>query len=116
MLWAHQRAHICEQKHRGSANEGGADTSASYSGAAAHPATSDRPLRCASSHSPPADRLTSYLAGGCPGGTLEVFVESRAFEGQTLVAQHKWVKSLLRDEIRDVHAITLQTALPAPSS
>jgi len=33
------------KKHRGSANEGGADTSASYSGAAAHPATSDRPLR-----------------------------------------------------------------------
>jgi stress-induced morphogen len=51
-------------------------------------------------------------SGGCAGGTIELFVEAQAFAGKSLVAQHKWVKTLLKDEIRDVHAITLQTALP----
>jgi len=39
-------------------------------------------------------------------------VESPLFADKSLVAQHKWVKQLLKDEMKDLHAITLHTSVP----
>lgn len=49
-------------------------------------------------------------SGGCPGGSLNVYVVSKQFEGMPLIKQHRMVNSLLKEEIKDFHAINIATA------
>jgi stress-induced morphogen len=44
---------------------------------------------------------------------VQVFVESTVFAGKTLVAQHRMVTSVIKEEIKDVHAVSIHTAVPS---
>ena len=41
-----------------------------------------------------------------------VFIASDAFRGKSRVAQHRMVQKLIEEEVQDVHAMELYTALP----
>ncbi|KAK5971980.1 putative bola bacterial stress-induced morphogen protein [Trichostrongylus colubriformis] len=51
------------------------------------------------------------VSSGC-GSMYSVFVESSAFKGLSKVAQHKLVTGILKDEIRDMHGLSIKTKLP----
>jgi len=48
-------------------------------------------------------------SGGCEGGTIEIHVTSQNFQGKSRVAQHRLVNKILEEEIKGLHAISLQT-------
>ncbi|CAI2292456.1 unnamed protein product [Caenorhabditis sp. 36 PRJEB53466] len=48
------------------------------------------------------------VSNGC-GSMYEVFVEATSFKGLSKVAQHKMITSLLREEIKDMHGLTIRT-------
>lgn len=50
--------------------------------------------------------------GGCPGGTLEVLVQSKEFQGKNTLQKHRMVQALLKEEIATVHAFMLKAELP----
>lgn len=50
-------------------------------------------------------------AGGC-GSFFAITVVSQAFAGKPLVAQHRMVQDLLKDEIKTLHGVTLRTHTP----
>ncbi|CAE7862782.1 unnamed protein product [Symbiodinium sp. KB8] len=52
------------------------------------------------------------LSGGC-GATYRVVIVSPQFEGLSLVKQHKLVKATLKEDIAEMHALTLKTYTPA---
>lgn len=57
----------------------------------------------------------SHLHGRLPGSEshFRVLVVAEAFVGKSLVAQHRMVHEILRDELHHaVHALTLQTLTP----
>ena len=47
-------------------------------------------------------------SGGC-GAMYDIKVESPMFQGKTLVAQHKMVKSAIAEEIKTIHGLTVTT-------
>ncbi|XGW23256.1 hypothetical protein V3C99_005471 [Haemonchus contortus] len=51
------------------------------------------------------------VSSGC-GSMYSVFVESKAFKGLTRVAQHKLVTGILKNEIRDMHGLSITTKVP----
>lgn len=48
---------------------------------------------------------------GCPGGHIRIEVHSAAFAGKPLVAQHRLVTDIVKEEIADVHAVQVHTRL-----
>lgn len=50
--------------------------------------------------------------GGCEGGTLRVTVQSEAFRGKTIVAQHRLVNDAIGEYIKSFHAVVLKTSVP----
>lgn len=51
------------------------------------------------------------VSGGC-GASYSVMVESERFKGLTLIKQHRLVKEALRDEVPNLHALTVRTVVP----
>lgn len=51
------------------------------------------------------------ISGGC-GSMYSVAVESPKFAGVRLVKQHKMVKDALKEDIADMHALTVKTSTP----
>eukprot|EP00695_Tsukubamonas_globosa_P003820 TRINITY_DN850_c0_g1_i1.p1 TRINITY_DN850_c0_g1~~TRINITY_DN850_c0_g1_i1.p1 ORF type:complete len:93 (+),score=20.12 TRINITY_DN850_c0_g1_i1:53-331(+) len=51
------------------------------------------------------------MSGGC-GSMFQIDVESPMFEGQTMVKQHRMVNEVLKAEIKEMHGLTLRTAVP----
>ncbi|KAK6043603.1 BolA-like protein [Cooperia oncophora] len=51
------------------------------------------------------------VSSGC-GSMYSVFVESSAFKGLSKVAQHKMVTGILKNEIRDMHGLSITTKSP----
>jgi stress-induced morphogen len=48
---------------------------------------------------------------GC-GGRVLIFIASEQFRGKPRVSQHRMVQKLIEEEVKDVHALELYTALP----
>ena len=51
------------------------------------------------------------VSGGC-GSFIEVTVESNAFRGKTVLQQHRMVTKALKNEIPNLHGLTIKTELP----
>jgi len=51
------------------------------------------------------------LSDGC-GSKFDVIVVSEAFKGKPLLAQQRMVNTALKEEIAQIHAITLKTKTP----
>jgi len=51
-------------------------------------------------------------SGGCPGGTVQVRIESKAFKGKSPVASHRLIYSLLSEEMKSLHALPLEVSVP----
>eukprot|EP00656_Telonema_subtile_P057906 TRINITY_DN9645_c0_g1_i1.p1 TRINITY_DN9645_c0_g1~~TRINITY_DN9645_c0_g1_i1.p1 ORF type:complete len:121 (-),score=30.83 TRINITY_DN9645_c0_g1_i1:264-626(-) len=49
------------------------------------------------------------ISGGC-GSMYEIYVASDDFKGMPLVKQHKLVKGVLAEDIKDMHGLTMKTA------
>ncbi len=64
-----------------------------------------------SSHLNPTAVHVEDISGGC-GSFFKVTVESTAFNGKTLVAQHRLVNEVLKAEIAEMHGITVITKVP----
>eukprot|EP01102_Stenamoeba_stenopodia_P014285 TRINITY_DN4723_c0_g2_i2.p1 TRINITY_DN4723_c0_g2~~TRINITY_DN4723_c0_g2_i2.p1 ORF type:complete len:129 (+),score=25.14 TRINITY_DN4723_c0_g2_i2:42-389(+) len=54
-------------------------------------------------------------SGGCPGGTVQVRIESNAFKGKSPVASHRMVYNLLSEEMKSLHALPLEVSVPKDS-
>ena len=51
------------------------------------------------------------ISGGC-GSFFKVSVTSAAFEGKMLVQQHRLVNDVLKEEIAELHGLTIITKKP----
>ncbi|XP_055390525.1 bolA-like protein 3 [Condylostylus longicornis] len=51
------------------------------------------------------------ISGGC-GAMFKIFVETSEFEGNTVIKQHKMITEALKDQIKDMHGLTIQTSIP----
>ena len=61
----------------------------------------------------PTAPLTACITPGGCGATYRVVIVSPQFEGLSLVKQHKLVKATLKEDIAEMHALTLKTYTPA---
>jgi stress-induced morphogen len=52
------------------------------------------------------------ISGGC-GSMFKVFVVSPKFEGKSMLQQHKMVQETLKEEISQMHGMTLTTKTPS---
>eukprot|EP01111_Echinosteliopsis_oligospora_P004764 TRINITY_DN1783_c0_g1_i2.p1 TRINITY_DN1783_c0_g1~~TRINITY_DN1783_c0_g1_i2.p1 ORF type:complete len:149 (-),score=38.94 TRINITY_DN1783_c0_g1_i2:41-487(-) len=50
------------------------------------------------------------LSGGC-GAMYRIEVTSKKFKGKTIVNQHRMVNELLKDEIANMHGLTVKTSV-----
>uniref|UniRef100_A0A1I7UT07 BolA-like protein n=1 Tax=Caenorhabditis tropicalis TaxID=1561998 RepID=A0A1I7UT07_9PELO len=48
------------------------------------------------------------VSNGC-GSMFDVVVEASSFQGKSKVAQHKIVTSILREQIKSMHGLTIET-------
>jgi stress-induced morphogen len=53
--------------------------------------------------------LVEDLSGGCDGGTVRISVASRLFAGKSVVAQHRLVNEVMREEMKSLHACHIKT-------
>lgn len=51
------------------------------------------------------------VSGGC-GAFFRVHVSATTFAGKTKVAQHRMVNELLKEELKNMHGITIVTSVP----
>ncbi|XP_021967235.1 bolA-like protein 3 [Folsomia candida] len=51
------------------------------------------------------------ISGGC-GSMYQIFVEDKKFDGLSIVKQHQLVNTALKNEIKDMHGIRIQTQSP----
>ncbi|ORX48844.1 bola-like protein [Hesseltinella vesiculosa] len=49
------------------------------------------------------------VSGGC-GSMYAIEIVSKAFEGKSMVKQHRLVNDLLKQEIKDMHGLQLRTS------
>ncbi len=54
--------------------------------------------------------LVEDLSGGCDGGTVRISVVSPLFAGKTVVAQHRLVNEVIKEEMKSLHACHIKTA------
>eukprot|EP00735_Rhodelphis_limneticus_P011852 TRINITY_DN5006_c0_g1::TRINITY_DN5006_c0_g1_i1::g.24885::m.24885 TRINITY_DN5006_c0_g1::TRINITY_DN5006_c0_g1_i1::g.24885 ORF type:complete len:124 (-),score=-8.74,sp/P39724/BOL3_YEAST/53.62/4e-20,BolA/PF01722.13/3.4e-18 TRINITY_DN5006_c0_g1_i1:177-548(-) len=59
----------------------------------------------------PSTLLVEDMSGGC-GTMFSITIESPLFKGKSLVAQHRMVNEILKDDIKKWHGLTLKTAAP----
>ncbi|CAH0492662.1 unnamed protein product [Peronospora farinosa] len=51
------------------------------------------------------------VSGGC-GSMFDVEVASKQFAGQSRVKQHRMVNEILKEEIKNMHGLTIRTMTP----
>merc|ERR1712183_8306 len=51
------------------------------------------------------------ISGGC-GASYEVFVCAEDFRGKRMLQQHRLVQHILKDEMKDIHALRINTEVP----
>ncbi|KAI6654549.1 hypothetical protein LOD99_945 [Oopsacas minuta] len=51
------------------------------------------------------------MSGGC-GAMFRISVCSDKFRGKKMLEQHRMVNTILKEEIKSIHAITLDTSIP----
>ncbi|KAG6616175.1 bolA-like protein 3 isoform X2 [Phytophthora cinnamomi] len=51
------------------------------------------------------------VSGGC-GSMFDIEVASAQFAGQSRVKQHRMVNEILKEEIKDMHGLTIRTMTP----
>lgn len=51
------------------------------------------------------------ISGGC-GAMYEISVESKEFVGLSRVKQHRMITDTLKNEIKDMHGLRIQTSIP----
>ncbi|XP_065557515.1 bolA-like protein DDB_G0274439 isoform X1 [Artemia franciscana] len=56
----------------------------------------------------PSEIVVEDISGGC-GAMYAVFVASKEFKGLPVIKQHKLVKEALKEEIKAMHGIRVQT-------
>ncbi|KAI9306482.1 bola-like protein [Cunninghamella echinulata] len=49
------------------------------------------------------------VSGGC-GSMYAIDIASKAFEGKSIVKQHRLINDLLKEEIKDMHGLQLKTS------
>ncbi|BES93745.1 BolA-like protein [Nesidiocoris tenuis] len=49
------------------------------------------------------------VSGGC-GAMYEIYVEAPQFKGLSIVKQHRLVTNALKEEIKDMHGLRIQTS------
>ncbi|KAI8059582.1 bola protein [Gongronella butleri] len=49
------------------------------------------------------------ISGGC-GSMYAIDIASKAFEGKSIIKQHRLVNDLLKSEIKDMHGLQLRTS------
>ncbi|KAI9321222.1 bola protein [Dichotomocladium elegans] len=49
------------------------------------------------------------VSGGC-GSMYAIDIASKAFEGTSIVKQHRMVNQILKDEIKEMHGLQLKTS------
>eukprot|EP01116_Phalansterium_solitarium_P009743 TRINITY_DN24016_c0_g1_i1.p2 TRINITY_DN24016_c0_g1~~TRINITY_DN24016_c0_g1_i1.p2 ORF type:complete len:103 (-),score=7.86 TRINITY_DN24016_c0_g1_i1:157-465(-) len=54
------------------------------------------------------DVQVTDISGGC-GAMFNIAVTSPLFAGKSMVQQHRDVNAILKDEIKDMHGLTLKT-------
>lgn len=52
------------------------------------------------------------VSGGC-GAKFELVVVSGTFEGKPLLARHREVQTILSEEMKSIHALTIKALTPA---
>ncbi|GMR52516.1 hypothetical protein PMAYCL1PPCAC_22711 [Pristionchus mayeri] len=58
---------------------------------------------------PAANKIVVHdMSGGC-GSMYQVIIESTEFKGLTKVQQHKAVTAALKEEIKEMHGLTIET-------
>jgi stress-induced morphogen len=79
--------------------------------AAAGPSLADVENKLKVSSLKPTALKIEDISGGC-GSFYRVTVTSKAFEGKSLVQQHRLVNEALKEEIAQMHGITVITKTP----
>ena len=51
------------------------------------------------------------LTDGC-GGKFDAVIVSKKFEGKALLARHRMVNEILKEELKEIHAFTQKTMTP----
>ncbi|XP_026478145.1 bolA-like protein 3 [Ctenocephalides felis] len=51
------------------------------------------------------------VSGGC-GAMFEIAVEAADFKGMSTINQHRLITNTLKDQIKDMHGIRIQTSVP----
>lgn len=51
------------------------------------------------------------ISGGC-GAMYEIMIETSEFKGLTTIKQHRLITELLKNEIKDMHGLTIHTSIP----
>ncbi|KAL3859789.1 hypothetical protein ACJMK2_009983 [Sinanodonta woodiana] len=54
----------------------------------------------------------SDISGGC-GAMYEVLVEAEEFRGKRTVLQHKMINEVLKEEIKEMHGLRINTKVPS---
>ena len=68
-------------------------------------------IKAAAALSPLTALTVSDISGGC-GSFFKVEVTSAAFDGKTLINQHRLVHEVLKEEIKQIHGITVVSKVP----
>ena len=72
-------------------------------------------LRAAASLAPITRCNITDISSGC-GSFFKVEVESPKFEGLDLLGQHRLVNTVLKQEINNLHGVTIVTSAPEKSA
>ncbi|KAK6621168.1 hypothetical protein RUM43_011474 [Polyplax serrata] len=73
---------------------------------------SDKMMECLKVRFPLAKHIEVVdVSGGC-GSMYEVFVESIEFKGLSMVKQHRLINETLKEDIKKMHGLRIQTKVP----
>lgn len=50
------------------------------------------------------------ISGGC-GQSFKIQIKSEEFKGKTIILQHRLVNEILKDELKEIHALQLKTEI-----
>ncbi|KAG8805372.1 hypothetical protein FRB91_008090 [Serendipita sp. 411] len=58
----------------------------------------------------PSSLVVQDTSGGC-GAFYQLQVSSKAFKGLTMIKQHRLVQDILKEEIKQLHGLQIQTSI-----
>mmetsp|Transcript_21179 Transcript_21179/g.51839 ORF Transcript_21179/g.51839 Transcript_21179/m.51839 type:complete len:100 (-) Transcript_21179:124-423(-) len=51
------------------------------------------------------------ISGGC-GSAFDIYLVTKEFEGVSLLERHRMVQGVLKEELEEIHALTMKTWTP----